>query len=249
MKHGLRFVNRFVRENWFKLFLLLLALYVFFQKDLSFQIQFRSPESPGREEVPAQVQERGKREKMTNKIDSGKTASSGMQRDLLDMGPSLLRSSKENSLRETLLSIEEETKLAYLKRFARVAVAEQKKFGTPASITLASALLHSSSGKAAWAAGGANQFALPCSAGWNGDSGTYNGRCLRHYESAWASFRDHSLFLSKAIRDALPFGQNADYRQWAKALSKAPYSREEDIAAALIEIVETYRLFELDESP
>jgi flagellum-specific peptidoglycan hydrolase FlgJ len=249
MKHGLQFVNRFARENWFKLFLLLLALYVFFQKDLSFQIQFRSPEGPGREEAPAQVQERGKREKMTNKMDSGKTASSGMQRDLLDMGTSLLRSSRESALRETLRGVEEETKLAYLKRFARVAVAEHKKFGAPASITLASALLHSSSGKAAWAEGGANQFALACLEGWPGESGVYEGRCLRHYESAWASFRDHSLYLSKEIRNSLPFGQNADYRQWAKALSKAPYSREEDIAAALIEIVETYSLFELDELP
>jgi flagellum-specific peptidoglycan hydrolase FlgJ len=249
MKYGLDIVNRFARENWFKLFLLLLALYVFFQKDLSFQIQFRSPEGPEREDIPAQVQERGKREKMTDKTDSGKTASSGMQRDLLDMGPSLLRSSKEAALREILRGVDEETKLAYLKRFARVAVAEQKKFGAPASITLASALLHSSSGKAAWAAGGANQFALACFAEWPGESGVYEGRRLRHYESAWASFRDHSLYLSKDIRDSLPFGQNADYRQWAKALSKAPYSREEDISAALIEIVETYRLYELDELP
>jgi len=49
---------------------------------------------------------------------------------------------------EALEVVSREDQLAYLKRFARVAIAERKKFGLPSSLILAVSLLHSTAGRA-----------------------------------------------------------------------------------------------------
>ncbi|MCB9282456.1 MAG: glucosaminidase domain-containing protein [Lewinellaceae bacterium] len=236
-------LNRFFRDNWFKLLLVLVALYIFFQKDLSFQVQFRSPVHPDtEEESPARVDRAEKREKLT-------VRNEGEKKDLFNLSSALSPPRKGPALATMLDEVSEETKLAYLKRFARVALVEQKKFGIPASITLSNALLQSTSGKADWAETGNNHFGILCTDGWTGESGTYNGRCYRHYTSAWESFRDHSLFLSKDWRDSLPFGKNANYKTWASALAKGPYGHENGMESQLIRLVEIYRLDELDALP
>ncbi|MBK8489967.1 MAG: glucosaminidase domain-containing protein [Saprospirales bacterium] len=247
MKRGLpttqKSLSRFVRDNWFKLLLVLLALYIFFQKDLSFQVNFRSPVHPDTEgEPPAQVERAGKREKFTLRKGSEK-------KELFDLSSAFNPTRKEPNLSDLLASVNEETKLAYLKRFARVALVEQKKFGIPASLILSDALWHSTAGKANWAQTGNNHFAIPCTENWPGESGQYNGKCFRHYESAWSSFRDNSLFLSKNWRDALPFETGVNYKSWAAALAKGPYAQETGVENALIQLIETYQLYELDELP
>lgn len=250
MKRGLlnirNGISRFARENWFKLLLVGVALYVFFQKDLSFQVQLRSPlyHDTG-EEPPVQVEESGRREKMTQR--SGKVAAHPPgSRDLFDLSSAFSSPWKKDMLMEQLESVSEEQKVAYLKRFARVALAEQKKFGVPASITLANALLHSAAGTASWSVTGNNHFALPCTDGWQGESGSYQGRRLRHFESAWASFRDHSLLLSHEFKADLPFGQASDYRDWAAALAKSLYAGEKATSQHLAGLIERYKLYELD---
>ena len=247
MKRGLptakKNLSRFVRDNWFKLLLVLLAMYVFFQKDLSFQVHFRSPVHPDTgEEPPAQVERAGKREKLTERL-------KGEKREVFDLSSAFNPNRKEPGLSALLKQVNEEAKLAYLKRFARVALVEQKKFGIPASVILSDAMLHSTAGKSNWAETGNNHFALLCTENWTGESGQYNGRCFRHYESAWSSFRDNSLFLTRDWKDALPFEPGANYKSWAAALAKGPYGHESGVENALIELIEAYRLYELDEMP
>lgn len=253
MKQGLilaqKSMNRFVRDNWFKLLLVLLALYIFFQKDLSFQVNFRSPGNRDVEEqTPPQVDRAGKRERLTEKS-GGKLSSLEGKRELFDLSSAFSPGRKETSCKEMLENVGEESRIAYLKRFARVALVEQKKFGIPASVILAEALLHSVCGGADWVVSGNNHFALRCGEQWTGAAGEYRGKCFRHYESAWASFRDHSLYLSNDFREELPFGQNADYKVWVNAIAKGPCSEEAGLANTLEELIETYRLFELDEMP
>ena len=236
-------LHGFVRDNWFKLLLVLIALYIFFQKDLSFQVQFRSPIHPDtEEESPPRVDRAEKREKLT-------VRSEGEKKDRFDLSSAFNPTRKGPALGDLLEQVPEEIKLAYLKRFARVALVEQEKFGIPASITLSNSLLHSTSGKAGWAETGNNHFAILCTENWTGESGLYNGRCCRHYGSAWESFRDHSLFLSKDWRDGLPFGEKKNYQSWAAALAKGPYGHEKGVESQLIRLIETYRLYELDELP
>lgn len=251
MSEGLAIIKKgisgFIRENWFKLLLVGIALYVFFQKDLSFQVHFRSPSAPG-EELPLEAEGSGKREKMTQR--SGKIADSpDGHRDLLDLSSVFNPSRKGNELKTRLEFVGEEEKLAYMKRFARVAMAEQKKFGIPASVILANAMLHSTAGQAAWSATGNNHFAMPCSESWTGESGMYQGKCLRHYENAWTSYRDHSQTLSREWKTSLPFGEHTDYNSWASALAKNLYPGEQSTDKTLIELIEKYRLFELDKMP
>jgi flagellum-specific peptidoglycan hydrolase FlgJ len=239
-------VSRFARENWFKLLLVGIALYVFFQRDLSFQVQLRSPLYPDTgEDPPAQVEQKGRREKMTQR--SGKVAESPTgHRDLFDLSSAFNSPWKKDVLMEQLESVSEEQKIAYLKRFARVALTEQKKFGVPASITLANALLHSAAGTTGWSVTGNNHFALPCTENWQGQSGSYEGKCLRHFENAWASFREHSLVLSREMKEDLPFGQSSGYQNWAEALANSLYSGEKGTAKHLIALIERYKLYELD---
>lgn len=242
--------SRFVRNNWFKLLLVLLALYVFFQKDLSFQVHLRAPGSPDTEEQESpRIGKAGKREKLTQRGGEGKLSSLEGKRQLFDLSSSLNPGRKGISYKDLLDAVGEESRIAYLKRFAKVALVEQKKFGIPASVILADALLHSASGSADWAVAGNNHFALRCPDSWTGPSGQYEGKCFRHYESAWASFRDNSLYLSKDCKEMLPFGQESGYESWAQALAKGPYSHEKGLAGNLVELIETYRLFELDEMP
>ena len=49
-------------------------------------------------------------------------------------------------------------KNTFIKRFAHGAITEQKKYGIPASITMANALLNSWAGQAPWAKEGNNIF-------------------------------------------------------------------------------------------
>ncbi len=64
---------------------------------------------------------------------------------------------------------------AFLTRFGHVAQAEQEKFGIPASVTLATALLYSRAGTAAGTRTHNNYFALGCTADWNGTTGRVGG--------------------------------------------------------------------------
>lgn len=242
-------LSRFARENWFKLLLVGIALYVFFQKDLSFQVQLRSPLYPGAgEDPPVQVEENVKREKMTQR--NGKMAESPVgRRDLFDLSSSFHSPWKKDMLIDQLRSVSDEQKIAYLKRFAKVALTEQKKYGVPASIILANALFHSAAGTAGWSVTGNNHFALPCTGNWQGQSGSYQGKCLRHFENAWASFRDHSLILSRELKEDLPFDRHTDYRAWAGSVAKSLYSGEKGTAQHLIDLIEQYRLYELDSAP
>jgi flagellum-specific peptidoglycan hydrolase FlgJ len=240
-------VSRFVRDNWFKLLLVVLAIYVFFQKDLSFQVQLNAPAAPGPAAPPTQVDGSGKREKMSQR--KQKASASEEKEGLFDLTSALQSGNRKSAPLDALEQLGEDEKMAYLKRFARVALSEQQKFGVPASIILANALLHSTSGQAAWASSGNNHFALPCTESWTGESGLYQGQCLRHYENAWTSFRDHSLYLRKEWSDQLPFDRGASHKEWATALAKGPYGNEAGMAPALLDLIERYRLFELDEKP
>ena len=137
---------------------------------------------------------------------------------------------------------------SYINRFRHVAQAEQKKFGIPASITLAQGILESGVGKSRLAVNHNNHFGIKC---W------CKGKkmdCIRmaddrpddrfkRYSSAWESFRHHSIFVTK-MRISVTKGAN--YKQWAKALKKAGYATKKTYAEDLIRIVQRYNLHQYD---
>ncbi|MBC7773918.1 MAG: glucosaminidase domain-containing protein [Phycisphaerae bacterium] len=133
---------------------------------------------------------------------------------------------------------------AFLKRFANVALSEHKKFGTPASVILACAYVNSQAGQRETATAANNFFALPCSQGWEGETVQMGGKCVRKYESAWASFRDFSIYLSsQEWFGSLKKSAGKDGRKWAEKLGSEGVAN----AKVMQKVMEAYRLHELDE--
>jgi hypothetical protein len=141
----------------------------------------------------------------------------------------------------------------YIERFAPLAVAEMEKFGIPASITLAQALLESNAGESSLAQEANNHFGIKCIS-----KSCAPGHCINHkdeshkdffvkYENIWASFRDHSNFLAKGKRYAGLFKlDRSDYAAWAKGLKEAGYASDRQYAEKLITLINNLELDRFD---
>ncbi len=226
--HTFSWLTGYCREHWFKLSLLTLILVFLYKKELSVNFKIGSKEP--------------KKEIKDNKITSTKN-------NLTDEIPLSIFGSSGTFRRKTeeMPTIDEATKIAYMKRFAQVAVAERRKFGIPASIILANALRQSYAGQRDFATRSNNQFGMRCTDDWTGASDQYDDNCLRHYESAWSSFRDHSTVLSSGKFANLKQFGDKDYKAWAKGLQDNGYpSNSAHLADDLIQIIEHYKLYQLD---
>lgn len=135
---------------------------------------------------------------------------------------------------------------AFVRRFQNVAQAEQEKFGIPASIVLANALLQTAAGTTDAASTHNNFFALPCDDGWTGPTGRTGTGCVRAYESAWTSFRDHSLYITSGRFEPMTRFSETDYRRWAAGLGELGYNDTDDLARQLLRTVDKYQLFRFD---
>lgn len=119
----------------------------------------------------------------------------------------------------------------YMERFANLAQTEMKKFGIPASIKMAQAILESNAGQSVAAKSDNNHFGVRLSG--------------QPYESAWRNWREHSLLLINKFPHLREFG--TDYRAWARGLQKAAYSDSPNYANQLLEIIDHFHLEQLDD--
>ena len=139
----------------------------------------------------------------------------------------------------------------YINTYKKLAIAEMKRTGIPASITMAQACLESGDGNSRLAKKANNHFGIKCHNDWNGkqihhDDDARN-ECFRKYNSVEDSYRDHSDYLLSMSRyDFLFELESTDYKAWARGLKKAGYATSSTYANALITIIEEYRLFLLD---
>jgi hypothetical protein len=139
----------------------------------------------------------------------------------------------------------------YLEKFHTIAVEQMKKYGIPASITLAQGLLESGRGKSVLATKGNNHFGIKADNRWEGDTilSFDNGRwCVfRRYKNAKTSYEDHSKFLCNNSRYDFLFDlKRTDYKGWAKGLKKAYYAEDRNYDKKLISIIERYELYKYD---
>ncbi|GAB4493597.1 MAG: hypothetical protein OHK0019_17900 [Saprospiraceae bacterium] len=138
--------------------------------------------------------------------------------------------------------------IAFIRRFENVAISERKNFGIPSSIILGCALVNSAAGKADWVNQTNNFFDLACTSDWEGSTATVDGRCLRRYESAWASFRDYSIFLtSQEWFGGVKKSAGKDWQKWVKALAEKDISNSDNFGKELERVIQTHRLYDLDE--
>ena len=140
---------------------------------------------------------------------------------------------------------------AYIEKYKDAAIADMKKYGVPASITLAQGLFESDCGNSDLAKLANNHFGIKCHKEWKGetfiqDDETAN-ECFRKYPHAQASFDDHSDFLRSRDRYKTLFDLDVkDYKGWAKGLKAAGYATNPNYAERLIKLIETYQLYIYD---
>lgn len=141
----------------------------------------------------------------------------------------------------------------YVLQYAEMAQKEMKKFGIPASITLAQGLLESQAGMGELAAKSNNHFGIKCHKGWRGARVSHDddakGECFRKYKKVEQSYRDHSEFLRNRDRYSKLFKmKKTDYVSWAHGLKKAGYATDPKYAYKLISLIERYELWQFDGS-
>tara|TARA_B100000508_G_C11465742_1_gene282309 strand:+ start:19471 stop:20397 length:927 start_codon:yes stop_codon:yes gene_type:complete len=146
---------------------------------------------------------------------------------------------------------QEEDIVKYINKWKDVAINQMVLHGIPASITMAQGVLESGHGKSKLAVRANNHFGIKCN-GWKGatfyQDDDQPNECFRKYESASASYEDHSLFLTGRSRYASLFDlEITDYKGWAKGLKAAGYATNPIYHKLLIDIIEKYDLHELDE--
>ncbi len=134
----------------------------------------------------------------------------------------------------------------YVERFGHVAVSEARKFGIPASITLANGIYQSSAGRSVQAKEAHNHFSLPCTADWDGMMKDVNGKCFRKYESAWAGFRGHSRFITNTYPQLKKLGKK-NHQAWAKALQNEGFNKDPKLERELLRIIKEYDLSRFDQ--
>lgn len=144
-------------------------------------------------------------------------------------------------------AIAEKTR-AIVDRFAKTALQEEQKFGIPAKITLAQAVLESGGGESFLAKNANNFFGVKChkrgkrcknplhkSHVWRVDGKDGNSRFVV-YPSAWASFRDHSLLLKQERYK--PCFKSKDPAAWAYSLKKCGYATSNYYSEKLLQILQ-----------
>lgn len=156
-----------------------------------------------------------------------------------DLSPASPEELRENQVR------------TYIDKFSNSSVIEMDKFGIPASIIMAQAIIESRSGSSILAVKNNNHFGIKCFS-----KSCPKGHCSNHtddhhkdffriYKSAQESWREHSNFLMKYnYRKLLKYGK--DFRAWARGLRECGYATDSSYDKKLIAIIEKYELHRLD---
>lgn len=141
--------------------------------------------------------------------------------------------------------------LSYIDTYKDMAVDQMRRYGIPASITLAQGLLESSAGTSYLAVRANNHFGIKTGGTWTGpyvlrDDDAKNEQ-FRKYRSVAESYEDHSLFLKNRPRYASLFKLSpTDYKGWAHGLKAAGYATNPQYAYKLISLIDTYSLHQYD---
>ena len=247
-------VVTFLKNHWFKLSILLIVVTAFAGKNLNIDFRMNAPaksDKPTYEEKPEvkpllhTPTEAPKKIQRTTEADRPIAQENNISKTGL---LSVFRKNNNDKLAEDaqLIYASDTQVTAFIERFKKVAVTEMDKFNVPASVTLAQSLLASQAGTSVIAAQTNNYFNLECGTTWNDAHSTFDSTCIRKYETAWFSFRNHSEHLTQGSLQHLTHLDKTDYQRWAKGLELAEYSNDNLYAEKLIRIIEQYELSYLD---
>lgn len=203
------------RLTWFRIGLMLLALFVFTQKQVDFTI------SVGKEGI-AMGSADGRHS--ATKVSGPTTAKAGV--GVLPISSSESYAASPTPTNWDVNDLDAANVRAYVNRFEKVAQGEEIKFNVPAPANMALAILFSKAGQSAAAKRDNNHF-NPVTA----DS---------YYDNAWSNWRAHSEFLNKRFPELAD--NSVNYQQWVAALAKTGYSSDRQLANKVMDIVERFNL-------
>jgi len=203
----------------FKLGIVAFVVFIVLKKDIQFSVDMKAP--------------------FGSEMEQGATENSNWQTDEMSLAQTISLKTKGKKKEKVANSkggaialdqLSSNKVQQYIQRFSKVAVAEMEKYGIPASIKLAQAILESQAGSRTGILEHHNHFGQPF---------------VKHdFQSAWENWRAHSLMIYNAHQYLYENGKN--YKKWAKALQKAGYNNDKAYAQKLITLIETYDLERLD---
>ena len=225
---------------WFKLSLLALGLYMLFQKDMHFQVNMKAPD-----EVFSDDRQSEEPTALSMSLTHlGKMFTKEATKDK-DAPQVKAAATKTNNP----FPFKDESVAAYIQRFAKISVTEMQKFNIPASIKMGQGILASQAGEHLLATKHNNHFGTLCNAAsatckpYEANGNTVS---IKSYESAWESWRDHSTMISQGAYSELA-AHGTDYHKWAEGIARIGYNNNQDYSRQLIQVIEKYELFKLDE--
>lgn len=142
----------------------------------------------------------------------------------------------------------------YVEQYAEYAIEQQRKYGVPASVTLAQGILESANGRSQLSRECNNHFGIKAGKSWldaGGQYGLYSddkpNEKFCKYSSVGDSYEHHSLILKNNSRYAPCFAlAQDDYRGWCNSLQKAGYASSKQYASSLISVIERMDLTKYD---
>ena len=143
----------------------------------------------------------------------------------------------------------------YAEKYAAEAMEQMKRYGIPASVTLAQGILESSNGQSELSQLGNNHFGVKASGSWLKNGGDYlvytddkpNEKFCK-YATVGDSYEHHSKILKNSSRYSQCFKLSPDdYKGWAKGIERGGYATNGGYAASLQKIIEANGLQKYDQ--
>lgn len=134
----------------------------------------------------------------------------------------------------------------YAEKYAGYAMEQMRRYGIPASVTLAQGILESSNGQSQLAQNENNHFGIKATPSWIDEGGRYAlysddrpDEKFCSYDSVGDSYEHHSHFLKENSRYATCFNLSPDdYKGWTEGIARAGYATGSGYAANLQKIIE-----------
>lgn len=150
------------------------------------------------------------------------------------------------------LFAQRQTREEYILKYKDWAAETMERYGIPASVVMAQALLESDNGNSRLAKEANNHFGIKCGGSWRGETISHHddarNECFRLYASVEESFLDHGKFLDDSPRYNDLFKlKDTDYKGWANGLKRCGYATNPNYGPMLIKIIEDNKLYLLDQ--
>lgn len=142
----------------------------------------------------------------------------------------------------------------YAATYSEYAMEQMRRYGIPASVTLAQGILESSNGQSELSVKGNAHFGIKCTDDWLKNNGSYlvytddrPDEKFCTYATVGDSYEHHSLFLKENVRYKSCFALAPDdYRGWCAGLERAGYASGNNYAKHLQQIIEKNGLAKYD---